>query len=158
MRLYIIYFFYNRWTIKWNCFNTLGQIFWSWITSIKDCTITCRMNPHCLMVRSLICSLYPCWVVKLLPSRSMMWRPAWRSSALTFPITSVSNFSCYSIQVRFIQVESWKTFSNFFFMTADVKGLMNRRHVVEAQEQVQQALFDYTLNCYTHIPVSFLIL
>jgi len=41
-------------------------------------------------------------------------------------------------------------------MTADVKGLMNRRHVVEAQEQVQQALFDYTLNCYTHIPVSFL--
>ena len=40
-------------------------------------------------------------------------------------------------------------------MTADVKGLMNRRHVVEAQEQVQQALFDYTLNCYTHIPVSF---
>jgi nuclear receptor subfamily 5 group A protein 3 len=38
----------------------------------------------------------------------------------------------------------------------DVKGLMNRRHVVEAQEQVQQALFDYTLNCYTHIPVRFL--
>lgn len=37
---------------------------------------------------------------------------------------------------------------------ADVKGLMNRRHVVEAQEQVQQALFDYTLNCYSHIPVS----
>lgn len=37
----------------------------------------------------------------------------------------------------------------------DVKGLMNRRHVVEAQEQVQQALFDYTLNCYTHIPVRF---
>jgi len=31
---------------------------------------------------------------------------------------------------------------------------MNRRHVVEAQEQVQQALFDYTLNCYSHIPVS----
>ena len=31
---------------------------------------------------------------------------------------------------------------------------MNRRHVVEAQEQVQQALFDYTLNCYTQIPVS----
>ena len=30
---------------------------------------------------------------------------------------------------------------------------MNRRHVVEAQEQVQQALFDYTLNCYAHIPV-----
>lgn len=33
---------------------------------------------------------------------------------------------------------------------------MNRRHVVDAQEQVQQALFDYTLNCYAHIPVSFL--
>lgn len=31
---------------------------------------------------------------------------------------------------------------------------MNRRHVAEAQEQVQQALFDYTLNCYAHIPVS----
>ncbi len=46
-------------------------------------------------------------------------------------------------------------FLNILFMTADVKGLMNRRHVVEAQEQVQQALFDYTLNCYTHIPVSF---
>ena len=47
-------------------------------------------------------------------------------------------------------------FSTFFFFSgfSDVKGLMNRRHVVEAQEQVQQALFDYTLNCYTQIPVS----
>lgn len=34
---------------------------------------------------------------------------------------------------------------------------MNRRHVVEAQEQVQQALFDYTLNCYAHIPVRQII-
>ena len=42
----------------------------------------------------------------------------------------------------------------FTFLRADVKGLMNRRHVVDAQEQVQQALFDYTLNCYAHIPVS----
>lgn len=31
---------------------------------------------------------------------------------------------------------------------------MNRRHVVDAQEQVQQALYDYTVNCYAHIPVS----
>ena len=42
----------------------------------------------------------------------------------------------------------------YIFTCADVKGLMNRRHVVDAQEQVQQALFDYTLNCYAHIPVS----
>ena len=31
---------------------------------------------------------------------------------------------------------------------------MNRRHVSDAHDQVQQALYDYTLNCYSHVPVS----
>lgn len=37
---------------------------------------------------------------------------------------------------------------------ADVRGLVNKKHVQEGHEQVQQALLDYTLTCYPSIPVS----
>jgi len=50
---------------------------------------------------------------------------------------------------------SWMKFSYVQInCSADVKGLMNRRHVSDAHDQVQQALYDYTLNCYSHVPVS----
>nr|CAD7453709.1 unnamed protein product [Timema tahoe] len=37
----------------------------------------------------------------------------------------------------------------------DVRGIMNRKHVQEGYEQVQQALLDYTVNCYPHIQDKF---
>nr|CAD7265853.1 unnamed protein product [Timema shepardi] len=36
-----------------------------------------------------------------------------------------------------------------------MKGIMNRKHVQEGYEQVQQALLDYTVNCYPHIQDKF---
>jgi len=57
-------------------------------------------------------------------------------------------------EIRF-DVPDYVCLKFLMLLNSDVKGLMNRRHVVEAQEQVQQALFDYTLNCYSHIPDKF---
>ncbi|XP_058791975.1 nuclear hormone receptor FTZ-F1 [Phymastichus coffea] len=37
----------------------------------------------------------------------------------------------------------------------DVRGLVNKKHVQEGHEQVQQALLDYTLTCYPSIPDKF---
>lgn len=37
----------------------------------------------------------------------------------------------------------------------DVRGLVNKKHVQEGHEQVQQALLDYTLTCYPTIPDKF---
>lgn len=39
------------------------------------------------------------------------------------------------------------------FQYAEVRGLVNKKHVQEGHEQVQQALLDYTLTCYPSIPV-----
>lgn len=41
----------------------------------------------------------------------------------------------------------------FLFVHVDVRGLVNKKHVQEGHEQVQQALLDYTLTCYPSIPV-----
>jgi hypothetical protein len=38
---------------------------------------------------------------------------------------------------------------------AEVRGIMNRRHVQEGYDQVQQALLDYTVNCYPQIQVTY---
>lgn len=40
-----------------------------------------------------------------------------------------------------------------FFKYIEVRGLVNKKHVQEGHEQVQQALLDYTLTCYPSIPV-----
>ncbi|XP_017792091.1 PREDICTED: nuclear hormone receptor FTZ-F1 [Habropoda laboriosa] len=37
----------------------------------------------------------------------------------------------------------------------EVRGLVNKKHVQEGHEQVQQALLDYTLTCYPSIPDKF---
>ncbi|XP_043462939.1 nuclear hormone receptor FTZ-F1 isoform X1 [Leptopilina heterotoma] len=37
----------------------------------------------------------------------------------------------------------------------DVRGLVNKKHVQEGHEQVQQALLDYTMTCYPSIPDKF---
>lgn len=83
-----------------------------------------------------------------------------------FDLLSLSLLGCPSLaeplhdvtarltEIRF-DVPDYVCLKFLMLLNSDVKGLMNRRHVVEAQEQVQQALFDYTLNCYTHIPDKF---
>ncbi|XP_067003058.1 nuclear hormone receptor FTZ-F1 isoform X2 [Anabrus simplex] len=40
-------------------------------------------------------------------------------------------------------------------LNPDVRGIMNRKHVLEGYEQVQQALHEYTVNCYPHIQDKF---
>lgn len=40
-------------------------------------------------------------------------------------------------------------------LNPDVRGIMNRKHVQEGYEQVQQALHEYTLSCYPHIQDKF---
>ncbi|XP_069701113.1 nuclear hormone receptor FTZ-F1 isoform X2 [Periplaneta americana] len=40
-------------------------------------------------------------------------------------------------------------------LNPDVRGIMNRRHVQEGYDQVQQALLDYTVNCYPQIQDKF---
>jgi len=83
-----------------------------------------------------------------------------------FDLLSLSLLGCPSLvdplhdvtarlqDIRF-DVPDYVCLKFLLLLNSDVKGLMNRRHVVEAQEQVQQALFDYTLNCYTQIPDKF---
>lgn len=41
----------------------------------------------------------------------------------------------------------------FSFESADVRGLVNKKHVQEGHDQVQQALLDYTLTCYPSVAV-----
>lgn len=174
----------NRWMIKWNCCSTHGQTCWFWITFTSGCIITCQTNRRCLTDRSLTCSRCRCLVVQIWSNHFMTLQPDSPRFALTFLTTFASSFSCFSILVSarlclfplssfsfyiwqvshwflffclLLSLSIWLGFYIFFDCPsdeADVKGLMNRRHVVEAQEQVQQALFDYTLNCYSHIPVS----
>lgn len=43
----------------------------------------------------------------------------------------------------------------FFFSHTDVRGLVNKKHVQEGHEQVQQALMDYTISCYPSVPVFY---
>jgi len=54
---------------------------------------------------------------------------------------------------------SWLCFSVFpdrsVLWFAEVRGIMNRRHVQEGYDQVQQALLDYTVNCYPQIQVTY---
>nr|CAQ57670.1 nuclear receptor [Blattella germanica] len=40
-------------------------------------------------------------------------------------------------------------------LNPEVRGIMNRRHVQEGYDQVQQALMDYTVNCYPQIQDKF---
>jgi len=40
-------------------------------------------------------------------------------------------------------------------LNPEVRGIMNRRHVQEGYDQVQQALLDYTVNCYPQIQDKF---
>ena len=44
---------------------------------------------------------------------------------------------------------------NFQFPIADVRGITNRKTVLEGFENVQAALLDYTLTCYPSVEVSF---
>ncbi|XP_011314081.1 nuclear hormone receptor FTZ-F1 isoform X2 [Fopius arisanus] len=52
-------------------------------------------------------------------------------------------------------------FNDFFclkflmLLNHDVRGLVNKKHVQEGHEQVQQALLDYCLTCYPSIPDKF---
>lgn len=43
--------------------------------------------------------------------------------------------------------------ASILFKYAEVRGLVNKKHVQDGHEQVQQALLDYTLTCYPSIPV-----
>lgn len=47
----------------------------------------------------------------------------------------------------------YKVIDSLFFKYTEVRGLVNKKHVQEGHEQVQQALLDYTLTCYPSIPV-----
>lgn len=42
----------------------------------------------------------------------------------------------------------------FFLSPVEVRGITNRKTVVEGYENVQAALLDYTLTCYPSVPVS----
>ena len=89
----------NRWTIKWNCFSTPGRICWFWIICINGCTITCPTNRRCPTARNSICCRCRCSAARLWPSPFTTSRPVSPSCASTCPTMSVSNFSCFSIQV-----------------------------------------------------------
>lgn len=71
--------------------------------------------------------------------------------SLADPLRDVTN---RLTEIRF-DVPDYVCLKFLMLLNPDVKGLMNRRHVAEAQDQVQQALYDYTLNCYAHIPDKF---
>lgn len=43
-----------------------------------------------------------------------------------------------------------------FNITAEVRGIQNRKTVIEGYENVQAALLDYTLTCYPSVTVSYL--
>lgn len=43
----------------------------------------------------------------------------------------------------------------FYFVFTDVRGITNRKTVVEGYENVQAALLDYTLTCYPSVEVSY---
>lgn len=42
--------------------------------------------------------------------------------------------------------------------TAEVRGIQNRKTVIEGYENVQAALLDYTLTCYPSVTVSNILL
>lgn len=41
----------------------------------------------------------------------------------------------------------------YIYFYVDVRGLVNKKHVQEGHEQVQQALMDYTLTYFPSVPV-----
>lgn len=46
---------------------------------------------------------------------------------------------------------------NFIFMFLDVRGIINKKTVLEGHENVQAALLDYTLTCYPSVTVIYML-
>lgn len=47
---------------------------------------------------------------------------------------------------------------NLIYLSAEVRGITNRKTVLEGYENVQAALLDYTLTCYPSVDVNCLII
>lgn len=160
---------------KWSCCSTPGRICWCSIIFIKGYTIIYLMRLRFIMVKSLISfvSAYS----GFLPWQifSMIYRPNFKNSNSIFRTIYAWNSWCCSITVCFFFFFSifltfkslyidifmyqillsliYKVIDSLFFKYTEVRGLVNKKHVQEGHEQVQQALLDYTLTCYPSIPV-----
>lgn len=44
-------------------------------------------------------------------------------------------------------------FNVILIVFLDVRGITNRKHVQEGYEQVQQALLEFTITCYSNVQV-----
>jgi hypothetical protein len=76
---------------------------------------------------------------------SVLWRCSfWVWLYVVAPLTFGSSWLCFSVSPDV----------NILWF-AEVRGIMNRRHVQEGYDQVQQALLDYTVNCYPQIQVTY---
>lgn len=160
---------------KWSCYSTPGQICWCSIIFIKGYTIIYLMRLRFIMVKSLISFVSAYSGFLLWQIFSMIYRPNFRNSNSIFRIIYAWNSWCCSIMVCFF-FSIFLTFKSLyidylyifmcqillllmykvdwlFFKYIEVRGLVNKKHVQEGHEQVQQALLDYTLTCYPSIPV-----
>lgn len=64
--------------------------------------------------------------------------------------SSIASFAIWSI-THMVLMSDLFCFRNF---SADVRGITNRKTVLEGYENVQAALLDYTLTCYPSVDVS----
>lgn len=162
---------------KWSCYSTPGQICWCSIIFIKGYTIIYLMRLRFIMVKNLIFFVSAYSGFLLWQIFSMTYRPNFRNSNSIFRTIYAWNSWCCSIMVCFFFQFSFPFkyiyLSNLyidifiyqillsliykivwlFFKYTEVRGLVNKKHVQEGHEQVQQALLDYTLTCYPSIPV-----
>lgn len=134
------------------------------------------------MARSLIYWAWVCWVFHSWPITSTKFKTNCRSWNLTSETTYAWNFCCCWIQVQFSSIpynfassnvlaSQWNTILNtssgilnqltcFVCLfchgpfKAEVRGITNRKTVLEGYENVQAALLDYTLTCYPSVEVS----
>nr|CAD7402739.1 unnamed protein product [Timema cristinae]CAD7432628.1 unnamed protein product [Timema monikensis] len=70
-------------------------------------------------------------------------------------LTSHFNELTAKLQELKFDVSDYICLKFLLLLNPDVRGIMNRKHVQEGYEQVQQALLDYTVNCYPHIQDKF---
>jgi hypothetical protein len=73
------------------------------------------------------------------------------SSSVAFECDCMWQFCWYLVACGSV----WMSAYGSVLWFAEVRGIMNRRHVQEGYDQVQQALLDYTVNCYPQIQVTY---